>query len=219
MRWVGIDEAGYGPNLGPLVMTAVMAESSGGIREPGDAAAASISGTTWHHGRSRGRRPGTALGRRLEGDLLRRKGAASARDVVPWPQFMPPRQLPAGRSERCSRSSALARLTTWSFRAGSRPGDARDLVRRSMVSPGWKTGSSGSPLVPSDGTWRITGVRTVVVGPARFNRRLEDHGLKSAVHYEAFEQLLRGSGIARPTGFVRKSSATSTADGTTTTPR
>src|SRR5438132_209359 len=26
MRWVGIDEAGYGPNLGPLVMTAVIAE-------------------------------------------------------------------------------------------------------------------------------------------------------------------------------------------------
>ena len=28
MRWVGIDEAGYGPNLGPLVMTAVVAEST-----------------------------------------------------------------------------------------------------------------------------------------------------------------------------------------------
>jgi hypothetical protein len=27
VRWVGIDEAGYGPNLGPLVMTAVIAES------------------------------------------------------------------------------------------------------------------------------------------------------------------------------------------------
>src|SRR3954447_10974422 len=26
MRWVGIDEAGDGPNLGPLVMTAVVAE-------------------------------------------------------------------------------------------------------------------------------------------------------------------------------------------------
>ena len=25
MLWVGIDEAGYGPNLGPLVMTAVVA--------------------------------------------------------------------------------------------------------------------------------------------------------------------------------------------------
>ena len=28
IRWVGIDEAGYGPNLGPLVMTAVVAESA-----------------------------------------------------------------------------------------------------------------------------------------------------------------------------------------------
>ncbi len=26
-RWIGIDEAGYGPNLGPLVMSAVVAES------------------------------------------------------------------------------------------------------------------------------------------------------------------------------------------------
>ena len=31
--WViGIDEAGYGPNLGPLVMSAVVAESSCPIR-------------------------------------------------------------------------------------------------------------------------------------------------------------------------------------------
>src|SRR4051794_33903444 len=28
-RWVGIDEAGYGPNLGPLVLTAVVAEGPG----------------------------------------------------------------------------------------------------------------------------------------------------------------------------------------------
>ena len=30
VRWVGIDEAGYGPNLGPLVMTAVIAEDREG---------------------------------------------------------------------------------------------------------------------------------------------------------------------------------------------
>jgi hypothetical protein len=46
------------------------------------------------------------------------------------------------------------------------------------------------PLVPSDSTWQIVGVRAVVVGPARFNARLEDQRLKSVVHYEAFEQLL-----------------------------
>jgi hypothetical protein len=32
MRWIGIDEAGYGPNLGPLVMTSVAVESSGSSR-------------------------------------------------------------------------------------------------------------------------------------------------------------------------------------------
>src|ERR1700761_7180279 len=39
--WVGIDEAGYGPNLGPLVMTAVVA---GGGRPPplGAALAATV---------------------------------------------------------------------------------------------------------------------------------------------------------------------------------
>ena len=31
-HWVGIDEAGYGPNLGPLVMTAVVAEGYAGPR-------------------------------------------------------------------------------------------------------------------------------------------------------------------------------------------
>ena len=63
MRWVGIDEAGYGPNLGPLVMTAVIA---GSPRDTGD------DGSGRHnarflvgprgHSRSRRRRPRPALG-------------------------------------------------------------------------------------------------------------------------------------------------------------
>ena len=56
--------------------------------------------------------------------------------------------------------------------------------------PGLEGWLERRPLCPSDGGWQIVGVRSVVVGPALFNRGLGDHGLKSAVHYQAFEQLL-----------------------------
>ncbi len=46
------------------------------------------------------------------------------------------------------------------------------------------------PLSPDRAAWRVVAIRSVVVGPARFNRGLADHGLKSAVHYAAFERLL-----------------------------
>src|SRR5262249_53346563 len=47
------------------------------------------------------------------------------------------------------------------------------------------------PLVPRRAKWRITAVRSVVVGPLRFNQELAAQGLKSDVHYLAFERLLR----------------------------
>jgi hypothetical protein len=50
---------------------------------------------------------------------------------------------------------------------------------------------SRRPLLPKSARWRVTAVRSVVVGPARFNQGLAAFGLKSTVHFQAFERLLR----------------------------
>jgi hypothetical protein len=48
------------------------------------------------------------------------------------------------------------------------------------------------PLVPAAGTWRLVAIRSVVVGPARFNAELAALGSKATVHFAAFTRLLRG---------------------------
>ncbi len=47
-----------------------------------------------------------------------------------------------------------------------------------------------APLAPPSQAWCITSIRSVVVGPRRFNAGLEHHGIKSAVHFDAFARLL-----------------------------
>jgi hypothetical protein len=56
--------------------------------------------------------------------------------------------------------------------------------------PGLESVLEQQPLSPRCQSWKINGLRTVVIGPMLFNTRLSDQGLKSAVHYEAFERLL-----------------------------
>ncbi|WP_246196395.1 hypothetical protein [Aquisphaera giovannonii] len=48
----------------------------------------------------------------------------------------------------------------------------------------------GRPLAPPSGRWRFSAVRTVVLGPERFNGLLDHHGSKAAVHFGAFRVLL-----------------------------
>ncbi|MGZ3356699.1 MAG: hypothetical protein ACXVBO_17820, partial [Isosphaeraceae bacterium] len=50
---------------------------------------------------------------------------------------------------------------------------------------------AGKPLEPADRDWRITAVRSVVLGPERFNGRLATLGSKASVHFTAFGELLR----------------------------
>ncbi|MBN9376405.1 MAG: hypothetical protein J0I40_13660 [Cellulomonas sp.] len=47
------------------------------------------------------------------------------------------------------------------------------------------------PLEPPCGTWRLSSVRTAVVGPERFNQGLDRFDSKAGVHFEAFAGLLR----------------------------
>jgi hypothetical protein len=76
-------------------------------------------------------------------------------------------------------------ITHW-FEAGGSNGTCRAIAHEPQLVGLLER----KPLCAASGAWQVTAVRAVVVGPARFNTRLLDHGLKSGVHYEAFEALI-----------------------------
>jgi len=196
MRWVGIDEAGYGPNLGPLVMTAVIAEGQAAPEsglDPQDnpfcptpdfwrdlAATVDRGGGDpmrfWvddskvllRGGRGRERLEATCLA------LIDAVGRKLPRDHVELLDA-----LGAGTLE-------VAELDRWFDGSGAEvrwpaAGLFPDLGNRLAC----------KPLQPADRAWRITAVRAVVLGPARFNRGLATLGSKASVHFTAFHELLR----------------------------
>ncbi len=182
MRWVGIDEAGYGPNLGPLVMTAVVAEGppahspdlwadlAGTVSRAGDPSRrlwVDDSKQVFKARKGRDRLDTAtlavldAVGRpapRTIGALLGALGAGSLTDVELTPWLEPgvdPRYPPI-----TSRSLADATID-----------------RRPFAGP----------------PWRLVDARAEVIGPARFNAELvgSSTGSKAAVHFAAFATLLR----------------------------
>jgi hypothetical protein len=178
MRWVGIDEAGYGPNLGPLVMTAVVVE--GPEDQPPDLwsdlpqtvdRAGGEADRLWVDDSKRIYRGGAGLDR-LETAALAALSAMGAE---------PPATL----------SSLLA-----AFRAGSLEDvelhhwlDDEPAVPREESRAMWETMIPKKPL--EGAAWRLVDIRSVVVGPARFNEGLQQ-GSKARVHFGAFCGLLAG---------------------------
>ena len=176
MRWVGIDEAGYGPNLGPLVMTAVVAEGPG-PREPDvwtDLAATAAragdpSDRLWVDDSKAVLR--VPAGRaRLEATCLALLAAAGG---------VAPREhgRPSGRSRcrhaRGCRADPLARRRRRCSGTGGTAGPAG----RAACSV---RGGSLADLRRARGRGR----------PARFNAELAATGSKAKVHFAAFIRLL-----------------------------
>ncbi len=191
-RWVGIDEAGYGPNLGPLVMTAVVADGPGGRRPDvwGDlAATVSRAGgpadRLWVDDSKRvyqGRR-----GRdRLDAATLAVVAAAAAASDTPAPETF------AGLLGALGAGTlADAELAPWVDEPGPDypPPGSRELAGRTLG----RRPLDGAP-------WRVVAVRSVVVGPRAFNAGLAATGSKALVHFGAFARLLADVRATTPQG-------------------
>jgi hypothetical protein len=170
--WIGIDEAGYGPNLGPLVMAAVIAQSPDD-REPdlwGDL------GSTI----SRARGPSECLWVDDSKQILK---GGKGRDRLDQAAFATLQaagiELPATYSSWLNRvgagSLAEVELTPWL----TSHDDPSLFMKREL----------GNPL--ANDHWRIVAVRAVVVGPTQFNADIDATGSKATAHFRAFARLLQ----------------------------
>ena len=170
-RWIGIDEAGYGPNLGPLVMVAIVAESRDG-REP----------DLWAdlpHAISRAR--GRADRLWVDDSKAILKGG-KGRDRLNQAAFAT--LLAAGRTQPATFSAWLEALGAGSF---------DDVELTPWLVPGSDPAIAVGPLtIPpiAHNDWSIVSVRAIVVGPRQFNMDIEQTNSKASAHFRAFARLL-----------------------------
>ncbi|HEY2157531.1 MAG TPA: hypothetical protein VGH33_18025 [Isosphaeraceae bacterium] len=164
--WVGIDEAGYGPNLGPLVMTAVVAE---GGRAP----------DVWADLAASVCRAGGPVDRLWVDDSKLVYAGRKGRD-----------RLDAACLAAVAASGRGRPVTLGGLLETVNAGSLAEVELTHWIEDDPPLASeSPSPALHCE-HWRIVEVRSVVVGPARFNADLEATGSKARVHFRAFARLL-----------------------------
>jgi hypothetical protein len=191
-HWVGIDEAGYGPNLGPLVMTAVVAASPDDRAPdvwadlaPTVARTGGDPGTLWVDDSKALYKPGAGRDR-LEAACLALMAAVDPSGTVPATVGGLLAALGAGSLDETE-------LTPW-LDARDPPVPSDDPTRDRLASALTTRPFAGA-------AWRVVAVRSVVVGPTAFNAGLAALGSnKARVHFEAFARLLRHAWSLAPEG-------------------
>ena len=186
MRWVGIDEAGYGPNLGPLVMTAVVVESC----DPADLRDHDPPGRFWGDLAEAVRRAGKPDGRfQVDDSKAILKGGKGREPLFSSCLALldaAGRPLPESPSGLVAAVAADTELDRW-----SEPGAPAIAWPGVDLIAGLRPRLALRPFAHPAGAWRIVEVLVEVVGPERFNAGLSARASKAAVHFQAFERLLR----------------------------
>lgn len=181
MRWVGIDEAGFGPNLGPLVITAVIAEGpkrEGPLNLWADlpntlARAGGPADRLWVDDSKRIHAAGRGFDR-LEAATL------ALLDSI---QHDLPTDLATLYQALGAGELADVGLDLW-LDSGSPLPPVPQLTSKPRVATTLALRAfEGAP-------WRIAAIRSIVVSPERFNDGLESLGNKSKVLFATFAQLL-----------------------------
>jgi len=189
MAWiVGVDEAGYGPNLGPFVMTAVACRTDDALADA----------CLWSALRPAVRRAADADDGRIAVDDSKRVYGANPRGLA---------VLERGVLAALWRDASTPLATFLS-------GFCAETVMSELCAEPWYLGASGLPghMPPDevaaaaarfDEACTAAGVRgwkafSVVVCPARFNALLDAAGSKGAVLAHGLGELLRASRTLAP---------------------
>ena len=171
MRWVGIDEAGYGPNLGPMVMTAVIAESTTeGCDHHGAARILDFWGDLSATVDRAGGDPDRLWVDDSKAILCGGRGRDRLEKTCLAAVHAVGNGLPASLAELIeilgAGSLGDAEVLPW---VDSR--HAQHGAVRLAPGPDLELMLARGPLCPPCGSWRVAAVRSVVVGPARLQCR------------------------------------------------
>jgi hypothetical protein len=178
-RWVGIDEAGYGPNLGPLVMSAVTAV---GPAETGlDLWADLAPGVCREHDPSC-RRLRVDDSKRIlakpRGRAVLLRSAYALLDAVGAAPGEPSTARDWFQATGCGAEEAVE-LGPW--------------LDTGAVAAAIRANFAGGANPLRSAPWHLESARAEVVAPGRFNRELAASRSKADVHFGAFARLLRAT--------------------------